>query len=219
PAPVPEPVLVERLRPGAADEGLPVHRLGVDVVLRPLDAVAVAVPGQVDLHDAAEPAGLEQVAGLGDVRHAPLLGADLHHALVLVLGVDDGPALAEFVRQRLFNIDVLVGGAGVHGDGDVPVVRGGDQDGVHVLAVEHGPVVAGGERLLVGPGAAGLEVGREDIADGGDADVGHLDQRLHQVAAAAAAADQADVEGLVGPEGAGGGGGQRQGGGGGEEVA
>ena len=66
-----------------AEERLPVHRLRVDAELVAADAVGVAVPAHADLDDLAEPAGLDQLAGLLDVRHAPLLRADLHDLLRL----------------------------------------------------------------------------------------------------------------------------------------
>ena len=66
----------------------------------------------------------------------PLLHSDLHDPLELVLRVQDGLALFRPVRQRLLDVDVLVGGQRVHGHRDVPVVGAADQHGVDVLAVE-----------------------------------------------------------------------------------
>ncbi len=120
-----------------AEERLPVDRLGVDAVAcAAAHAVGVAVPGQVHLVDLAELPRPDDLAGLDEVRHAPLLRADLHDALVLVLGLDDRRALGQIVRQRLLDVDVLAGRAGVDGHRHVPVVGRADQHGVDVLAVE-----------------------------------------------------------------------------------
>src|SRR5262249_13578331 len=113
---------------------------------------------------------------------------------------DDRLALAAVVGQRLLDVHVLPGGAGVHRHRHVPVVRRADQHGVDVLAVEDLLVFLGGERLGVGELAALVEVDVVDVADGGDADVGHLGERLHQGPAAAAGADAADGQLLVGAE-------------------
>src|SRR5207237_153662 len=76
PAPVAELVVVERLLWGVAEEALPVEAFDIDVLRSAADAVAVAVPGEVNLVDRAEPAGGDQFLGADDVRHATLLGAD-----------------------------------------------------------------------------------------------------------------------------------------------
>ena len=82
PAPVTKAVLVEGLR--ARRRGTPSSRpLRIDAQRRSCGTrSAVAVPGQVDLDDLAEPAGLDQLAGLLNVRHAALLRADLDDLLV-----------------------------------------------------------------------------------------------------------------------------------------
>src|SRR5207249_3506511 len=79
-----------------------------------------------------------------------VLRADLDHAVVLLRRLDDRPAFADVVGQRLLDVDVLAGPAGEHGDGRVPVVGGADEDGVHVLAVEYLAEVL--VRLAAGPG-------------------------------------------------------------------
>src|SRR5205085_2066462 len=107
--PLAEAVWVERLLPRGAEEPLPVDALGVDAVLEALGAGGIAVPGAVDLVDRADRAALEQLVRLDDVRHAPLLRADLHDPLVLILGIDDGLALAQVVGQRLLDVDILAG--------------------------------------------------------------------------------------------------------------
>ena len=93
------------------------------VSLKRARAVGVVVPRHVDLDHLADAAPLNDLAGLGDVRHAPLLRADLHDALVIVLRRDDGRPFAQVVRQRLLDIDVLPGRTRIDGHRHVPVIR------------------------------------------------------------------------------------------------
>ena len=107
PAPVPEPVFVERLVGRVTEEVLPGHLTGIDARrLAPKPRRAAAVPAQVDLENLADPPGLDQLARFLDVRHAALLHADLDDLLVPVLGLDDRRAFgrdrasAAFRRRR-----------------------------------------------------------------------------------------------------------------------
>src|SRR5262249_35549699 len=125
---------------------------------------------------------------------------NLHDALVLVLSFDDGRPLGRVVRERLLNVNILAGVARVDGDRHMPVVRRADEHGVHVLVVENLFVFLRGDRLWVGEFLAFSQADIPYVADGGDADVGNLDERFHQLPATAAGADAADVENLVGPE-------------------
>src|SRR4051812_32363910 len=94
----------------------------------------------------------------------------------------------------------------------MPVVRRGDEDGVDLLAVEHAAEVA--LRLAVGasPLRGAGRVRLVNVAGGDERRAGDL---LHEPAdegAARAAANQADIDALVGAEDAAGGeGGQRRG--------
>ena len=152
----------------------------------------------MDLEDLADPPALDQLARLLDMRHAPLLHADLDDLLVPILGLDDRRALGRVVRQRLLDVDVLAGVAGVDRHRHVPVVGAADQDGVDVLAVEELAIVLGRDRLGIGELLGVVEVGVVDVADGRDPDAGNLGQRLHQVLAAPARAQAGDRERVVG---------------------
>ena len=77
-------VIVEVLLRGVAEKVLPVELAWIDVLRAAANAVGVAVPGHVHLVDVADPAGLRSdLVRLGDVRHAPLLRADLHDLAML----------------------------------------------------------------------------------------------------------------------------------------
>src|SRR5262245_46960278 len=77
PAPITEAVFVEGLVGSAAEEGFPLDAAGIDIQQHSAHAVRIAVPGQVDLEDLAEPARANDVAALFELRHASLLHADL----------------------------------------------------------------------------------------------------------------------------------------------
>ena len=79
---------------------------------------------------------------------APPLAAHLHPAVVLSHCIDDLEAFLNFVRHRLFAIDILAGGAGVFHDLRVPVVHGRHNDKIDVLAVENSAVVFGSIQFL-----------------------------------------------------------------------
>jgi hypothetical protein len=156
--------------------------------------------GQVDLVDLAEPAFLDEVVRFLKLRHAALLGANLDNAFILVLSLDDRLALGEVVRQGLLDVDILLRIAGVHGHGHVPVVGAADEDGIDILVVEDFLVIPSRDGLRVGDLLGLIQMGIVNVAHGSHADIGNLGQRAHQVLAAAARADAADVERLIGAE-------------------
>ncbi len=82
----------------------------------------------------------------------------------------------------------------------MPVIRRRDQDGVHVLAREQGVIVACRERLRLRELLGQLQVRLIDIAQRHHARVGHFRERPHEMPAAPAGADQANVDTLVRPD-------------------
>ncbi len=144
--------------------------------------------------------GADQLARLLKLRHTPLLRTDLDDARMLVLGVDDRRSFGEIMRQRLLDVDILAGGAGVHGHGHMPMIGRADEYGLNVLAIEHFLVVLGGERFGIGQFAAFVQMGIPNVAHGRDADIRDLGQRFHKVLAASAGADTADVDRIVGTQ-------------------
>ncbi len=95
----------------------------------------------------------------------------------------------------------------------------GDQHRVDILAGEQFLVLLGGERLRVGEFLPLGEVLVPDVADRGDLHVGHFRERLHEMSAAPADADEADLQCVVGGEPAGRFDGKPRGEGGGKERA
>ena len=125
----------------------------------------------------------------------------------------------EVVRQRLLDVHVLARLARVDGQRDVPVIGRRDQHRVHVLAGEQFLVLLGGERLRVGDLLPLVEVLVPDVADRRDLHVGQFRERLHEVSAPPAHADEADLQCVVGGEPAGRFDGKARGEGGGQERA
>src|SRR5262249_53341523 len=123
----------------------------------------------------------------------------------------------------LLAVDVLAGRQGVEGDLRVPVVGGGDQDRIDVLAVQHPAVV--GVALGARGGLGAAEAAAVDVGDRGHADgVGGGACGEARGVAGAQAADTGDghddaVGGAGGGPGRGGQGGGAGDGGGLDEVA
>ncbi len=130
------------------------------------------------------------------------LRANLQHALGFLDGVDQLPGFLVGVAHRLFKIDVLAVVHGVERDLGVPVVGRGDDDGVHVAALQHLAVIEIAFAVVFfGRRAFALFV---DIADRDDlagvVGVAVVMERFGVVAAAAAHADDAQVDAVVGAD-------------------
>ena len=112
-------------------------------------------------------------------------------------------AFAGVVAEGLFHVDVLACGQGEDGHGSVPVVGGGDGDGVDLFEREDLAEVAdldgGVAELLFGVGCEALEDGGFDIADVADAGVVLVGFEGGEMRAGAAVeADDGEVEAVVG---------------------
>jgi hypothetical protein len=113
-----------------------------------------------------------------------------------VLGLLDG------VAHGLFQVHVLALVHGLEGDRGVPVVRGGDDDGVDVRAVDHLVIVEVAVALV--EFLVLVQAPLIDVADGQDltgigilADLGKL---AAHVGAATTNADHADVDAIIGAD-------------------
>ena len=120
--------------------------------------------------DAPERPAVHELDGLGPVRPAALPLPALHDPAVVAGGGGHDLALVDRVGQRLLDVDVLAGGAGVDQLQAVPVVGGADDHRVEVVVLEQGPVVGvegrplAAHRLEVAGPA--LEHARVDVAQG-----------------------------------------------------
>ena len=172
-----------------AEERVPVDGLFAGVGRNGIDPGAagrIAVPVSVDGEDFAEFAGIVNLFGLGVEDGTDALAADRDHAIVFVRGLDHGESVFDGVRHGLLAVDVFAGGAGIFEDVAVLVVHGGDQDGVDILAIENGAIVAGGwdagilDGFLRGGVAAVVEVADRDALDAGDARAKLRDVRIRE---------------------------------------
>ena len=170
----------------------------------PKPGIEVVVVPDLHLGDLAQAARLDHLGGLLIVGPAPLLGADLHDAVVLAGGLDRGRPSPIEVRQRFLDVDVLARLAGVDRAQAVPVVVGGHDHRVDVLVVQQLPVVAvGGDGVVAGRLHALAEPLLIQIADGDDPRARALHVALHHAPSFAAAADQSEVDRAVGAGGRG----------------
>lgn len=112
-------------------------------------------------------------------------------------GVADGDGLRGVQSHRLLQVDVLASRGRLHRLQAVPVRRGGDDDGVHVLLGQHLPVVPGGLdiRVLRLPGRGPRVL---DVADGRQGG-SRVRQALAEVVGAhAAGADEGEPDASAG---------------------
>jgi hypothetical protein len=148
----------------------------------------------VDLADAA----FDEFLGFGVEDGAHALAADLENAPGLFLRFDDHVTIGYFADHRLLTVDILAGLEGVCGNAGVPVIGGGDDDGVDIAAGEQFAIVAGGEDVLaiafLSEGAAAIvNVGNSDDFDARQGRFG-----LHIFLAHDAEADAAYLHAVVG---------------------
>ena len=168
----------------------------------PLALGAVAVVGTLAHDHLADHAVGDGLLGLPPDVGGSGLRADLENSLGLFHGGYQLAGVFVGVDHGFFEIDVLALVHGVHGHLAVPVVGGGDDDRVHIALVEEFAVVQvalhvefAGHHLLAffvdiagGDDLAGIVLLAEGV------------ERVGVVAAAAAAADDADVDAVIGAD-------------------
>ena len=118
---------------------------------------------------------------------------DQMHLVALDRG-DDGVALGERERHRLFQDDVLAVLGGEHRMLGVELVRRGDVDDLHSRVADQHP------HVLIGPGVVvageGLARPRMRIGGGGEHEVRMGGGGMHHHGAGHAEADDAEADGL-----------------------
>ena len=173
--PAEEPDGLERALRCAAQEAVPVDRLGRGVqgkrVLPGPDG-AVAVPPGLDEVQLADGSARHEVAGLRVDHRARALAPHLQDPPGALLRLHELQALRGQAHHGLLAVDVLARFHGRNRDGHVPVVGSGHDDGVHVLALEDGAEVAGGEDLVAPDLLRAGEPARVDVAGGHELDPG-----------------------------------------------
>jgi len=177
--------------------------LGGETLRGSLEVSAVAVPPGAGQGDFAEFTGIEILAlGLEVVLTRALLHADLTDAVVYAGGFNDVRPLFDGKGERLFNVDVFAGVESIDGATGVPMVWGGNENGVDIFGSEQFVVVCvalGGGGFLLGP----VDTFPIDVADGGDIYLLSVEKGAHDTDATAAAADEAKLDTVVGTHNAG----------------
>jgi len=123
---------------------------------------------------------------------APVHRPDLHHLVVAGSGFHHLPPFPHGVRRRLFDVHVLARHQAPDGRERVPVIGGGDDDGVDILVVEDTVEILDEPGLVARHvlqrgivDALGSEIG-VDVAEGLDLDLVQLcETALHAVSLAA----------------------------------
>ena len=177
-------------------------RGGVNLLMYVEEARArVAVVAGVRPGDLADAPGLDRFVCLPVAVTAGAVGADLQDLLVTPHGIAQLQGLLDRVRHRLLDVNMLAGCHGVDRNLSVPVVGGGDEHGVDVIAFEQLAVVH--VAVALANVLSARDAALVDIADGQHLDivlVAALDQAADVAGAHAADADHAHVDAVIGAQ-------------------
>jgi hypothetical protein len=212
PVPLPMPVVVELLAHDGGHGGGAGPEVVVDIAGDGsglgdfADGFAGAEFGAVDPFYFAVAAVLDIACAFLDGGTGALLCAGLDDAVVLAGGVDHLSAFPDGVADGFFDIDIFAGFAAPDGEQGVPVVGGGDDDGVDILAVEEVADIlvtldlVGALEVVFSVGF--LDAVFEDfavgIAESDDLDIGDGLEVLDMGIAAATDTDDADPDLVIG---------------------
>ena len=141
---------------------------------------------------------MDELDSLLEMNAGALLGAHLHHALVLARRFHHALSFLHDAADGLFHVNVLAGLARFHGRERVPVVRRGHNHRVDVLAIKNLPIVFVRFRLAVGGLRGCVQIRLVDVAYGGNLGVGLLGKIFQVPHAHAAGANHANPDPVVG---------------------
>src|ERR1700733_4603990 len=139
-----EPVRIERTLRSRTQPLLPVDVILADAI-RPGCGIDGPVPvagwiisavSSLNCDHLADHPGLNDLSNLGPAPPGQTLNAHLHNPVELGCLMSDDLRFLQCVSDWLFNINVLAAQHGRHGDGSVPLVRGGDEDRVNIGALQ-----------------------------------------------------------------------------------
>ena len=197
---------------GGAGPEIPVHafgdgltggvftRLGLGIHVG-LAGTAAAALVAFDPDNVADDAGLDEALELVGSGGGVALVAHLGDDAVFLGGHPEHFGFAEGVGEGLLDVDVFAEAHRGHGGRKVGVVRGGDADGVDVVAhaLEHdaevGKAGEAGPEVQVSRGAFGFEV---DVTEGNRNGVAATAEGRDDDGAAAPDADDAEIDALAG---------------------
>jgi hypothetical protein len=124
----------------------------------------------------SDPAVAHQFAGRPELAARPLLGPELEHDAAVVHGLTDGLGGTEAPADGLLAVHVFALPGRLKRDQGVPVIGGGDLDGVDVLAAHQFAEILDGRAVMVAVGLVhgllGLEpLGFMHVTDGRNLDL------------------------------------------------
>ena len=159
----------------------------------------------LDQTNVTEFAGLNVVAGGEIVRCATILGAHLYHAFVFAGGLHELAAFPNVVAKRFLDVDILARLTSKNSCRRMPVVGCGHDHGINVLVGENLLHVRG-EKRFVAALLLGDEVGSAhqsllvDITNLGADNITARSQARSDLCAAASAANQGNLDTVIGAE-------------------
>lgn len=166
------------------------------------EGVSAAGEEEVALVDVADDTGVEEFDGFAEGSPPSALSATGGDAVVFAGGFDELDAFEDVMGDGLFDVDVFAGLHGPDGGEGVPVVGGGDGDGVDGFVIEGAAHVGMNKGTFAGFGedflGGGFGAGTVDFDEGGDFEVGYGEEFGDVGGAAAADADDGDAQTIVG---------------------
>ncbi len=200
------------LHGGGADPEVPVEIGGGLGDGFKAEGVSAAREEEVALVDVADDAGVEEFDGFAEGSPPAALGSAGGDAVVLAGGFNELGAFEDVMGDGLFDVNIFAGLHGPDGGEGMPMVGGGDGNGVDGFVIEGASHVGVEEGALAGFGedflGGGFGAGTIDFDEGGYFEVGYGEEFRDVGGAAGADADDGDTEAVVGlGPGLGGGGG------------
>ena len=200
-APAEQADRLERAFRCAAQEAVPIdvrgRGIGRDRVLPRADC---GIPVEPRFHHVqlADGAGFQQLLGFLIHQRTHVLAAHLKHLAAALLGGDHALAFLHHLHHRLLAVHVLAGIERIGRNLRVPVIGGGDNDGVDIFARQHLPVIARGEELASPVLFGAREPAVVDIAHGHEFHAGNRERVPGVARSHAARSDQSDADAVVG---------------------
>ena len=148
----------------------------------------------------AEIALPDKLLGRSIVTPAALLGAHLHHAVVLAGHLGHPLAFVDEERHWFFDVDVFASRAGHHGHHGVPMVGRGDHHGLDVLVIQHFAEVAIRLRAAAQLGDALIHARRIGLGEGHHIGVLLVLEVEDMLRADEPVANETDADAVVGPQ-------------------
>jgi len=211
PIPLPMPVVMELLAHDGGHGGWAGPEVVVDMIGNGggggdlADGFTGGEFGAMDPLDFAVASGLDIACAFLDGGAGALLGAGLDDPVVFAGSLDHFTTFPDGMADGFFDVDVFSCLAGPDGQEGVPMVGGGDDDGVEVIAVQGVADVAvafesGGVAFLFLAGFLDslIEDHLVGVAEGDDVDIGQAEEAFDVAVSLAADSGHGDADLVIG---------------------